>query len=220
MAGRRDKQIDKTLFEKALARAIELDSERGDTLSEHDLVSAGAELGIDERTVRAALREVEGPDARAEPPAGTTIGLESAADALQLLVPPRGLDARSTRMVVASLVWFALFVGFSVGVKNGSVLFSLCLWLAGVWTLVRAIRSAWHREELRLTKSEGQLVFSVGPVSRSQVLDPKRLACTALATHLVLTDGDEHTKIMNGRTSEELRWVAAEVTGWLRDNAR
>ena len=57
-------------------------------------------------------------------------------------------------------------------------------------------------------------------MSRSQALDPRRLACTAEAAHLLLTDGEEQTKIMNGRSGEELRWVAAEVSGWLRDNAR
>ena len=220
MAGRRDKQIDRAVFERALARAVELDADRGESLSEHDLVTAGAELGIDERTVRDALREVEGVSARPEAPPGTPIGLHSAPDALELLVPPRGFDTRSTRMLVASLVWFALFAGFSFGMRSGSLFFSVCLWLAGCWTLVRAIRLAWHTEALRLTKAEGELVSSLGPVSRSQALDPRRLACTAEAAHLLLTDGEEQTKIMNGRSGEELRWVAAEVSGWLRDNAR
>jgi hypothetical protein len=207
MAGSRDRRLEREVFEKALARAIELDAD-GEGLSEQDLIEAGRELGITDRLTLAALREVEGdrtPPPLPKPP-GSRLELAIDPPSCRLSIPAGGLFRPRTLVLLVWVVgWFA-GLGFwtrqVVGLGPAFLLLTVFFWVLGLRMLGVFVLAVGRRQELRLGPDAGVIASQLGPVEWHQAIDPRKLKCD---------------RLLEGYSEPELRWVDQSIDRWLAD---
>ena len=229
-----DRPLDRDLFDRILARAIELDAERGDTpLHEADLIEAGRELGIDEAVTRAAVVEVltHNADAVFEKPFDSPITLDVTKEGLRLSVPPHE-RARVRGVVVFHLVLVAFNLALTgVWLRMGgwallSALFGSLMCLVIGASLRDRVREVLEHVELRLDETSGEIVYRSGALLRRQRLELRHLRSRVVPTqpgnlaHIELEYGTRIFQIMPGRSMAELRWVGASLSAWLRKHRR
>ncbi len=238
----REKRFDQAQFERVLRRAIDLEAAQGELLfSEEDVIIAAKELGVDESTTRAAVRELYGEaQLELDPPAGTDIVVEVADGALRVMAPPVKLNAARVAHMLFLVGWLAFVCSFTLAMGRIHLLLA-CLGLPfcviGVNALIEALRHVAEWTELQLLPDRGLLNRRMGPFLRSSALDTRKLRCTVrgtksaarpdasgqpqaaeqpfVATHIELQQAGQHFNLLAERSTPEIEWVANRLRGWL-----
>lgn len=227
--------IDREAFDRILARAVELDAEHDDALSERDVIEAGKELGLSERAVRQALREGAPPVREHARPFDTAISIEAERDGLRVTMPPRGFTLGTLGGIALTIFWFSFISLWTWGAAHGSIffaLFSLPFWFVGLGMVHAWMKGAWQTDELYLRPDATVLTSRLGPLRWRRELETRHLRsswkpevigegrrASSRPAHLALEHGTKTLQLLSGRSEAELRWVNEELALWLADRA-
>ena len=222
-----------------LKRSAELQARRGSTeFSEHDVLDAAKELGIDAQTAAEVVETHLARRATAAElvprPFNTRIQLEVSPDVLSLTIPPVRLSGPVLAPLVFSGVWLSFIAFWTWGASHGSVvfaLFSVPFWLVGLSMLGKFGLPLIRTTTLTLNRDGGELVVS--PVGRRREIRTQELrvridnlvqpnqnstqSAQKSPQVLMLEHGVDTYPLMFGYSPQEQRWIASELRAWLQN---